>query len=108
MDDFDIARGVCDAFLALMDGAGHYPMTRGDIIDAIKDGARAAVAAYLDKQIDPTQEPTVTVDRVAAILKISRASAYAAVASGEIPSIRINRRILVPTAKLLEMLGVTS
>ncbi|MCH8993428.1 MAG: helix-turn-helix domain-containing protein [Chloroflexi bacterium] len=52
------------------------------------------------------EEPKViTVEAAGEILKISRASAYQAVALGEIPSIRIGRRLLVPRAKLMEMLG---
>lgn len=39
---------------------------------------------------------TFTVEEVAQKLGISRASAYQGVASGEIPSIRIGRRILIP------------
>jgi excisionase family DNA binding protein len=45
-------------------------------------------------------EHILTVDEVARLLRIGRASAYAAVKKGEIPSIRIGRRILVPRAAL--------
>jgi len=54
---------------------------------------------------DPAEEPTISVERSGQILDISRASAYQAARRGEIPTIRIGRRILVPTARLLEMLG---
>lgn len=54
----------------------------------------------------PDDVPTMRVDEVAIELGISRASAYEAVARGEIPSIRIGRRVLVPTAALRRMLGV--
>jgi len=37
-------------------------------------------------------------------LGLSRQSTYNAVASGEIPTIRVGRRILVPTAALRRML----
>jgi excisionase family DNA binding protein len=43
---------------------------------------------------------TLTVEEVAATLGISRAFAYEAVRRGEIPSIRIGRRVLVPRAAL--------
>jgi excisionase family DNA binding protein len=49
---------------------------------------------------------TITVEHAAEILGISRSSAYRAVARGEIPVIRIGRRLLVPAAKFLAMLGV--
>ena len=50
----------------------------------------------------------LTVDEAAVELRISRSSAYDAVKTGEIPSIRIGRRILVPRAKLEQMLGADS
>jgi excisionase family DNA binding protein len=38
----------------------------------------------------------ITVAEVAALLRISRGSAYEAAKRGEIPTIRIGRRLLVP------------
>jgi len=55
---------------------------------------------------DANERPTVTVDEVAALLGISRNSAYNAVKDGTIPSIMIGHRILVPTAALRRMLQV--
>ena len=50
--------------------------------------------------------PTVlTVDEVAKILRIGRISAYQAIERGEVPSIRIGRRILIPRAALEQMLN---
>jgi excisionase family DNA binding protein len=48
---------------------------------------------------------TVSVDEAARWLGVSRAAAYAAVARGEIPTLRIGRRVLVPRAQLAAMLG---
>ena len=48
---------------------------------------------------------TLTVDEVAEILKISRGLAYEGVRDGSIPSVRIGRRILVPRAALIALLG---
>jgi excisionase family DNA binding protein len=48
---------------------------------------------------------TLTVEEAAAILGISRAFAYEAVRRGDIPSIRIGRRVLVPQAALARMLA---
>lgn len=53
---------------------------------------------------DPQVQPTVTIDETADVLKIGRASAYAAAKRGEIPTIKIGRRLLVPTAALLRLL----
>ncbi len=46
----------------------------------------------------------LTVNEVAKLLGLSRASAYQGVACGEIPSIRVGRRILVPRQALERML----
>ena len=50
--------------------------------------------------------PTIDVTLAAEILGISRGSAYEAVRRGEIPSISVGRRRLIPTAPLMEMLGI--
>lgn len=47
---------------------------------------------------------TYTVDEVAALLGVSRATAYAAVKRGDIPSIRLGRKIVVPRAQLEKLL----
>lgn len=49
--------------------------------------------------------PTVTVEEAADLIGLSRTGAYAAVRNGQLPSIRVGRRIVVPTARLLRMLG---
>lgn len=54
---------------------------------------------------DPIERPTVSVEEAAAILGISRGSGYEGVRTGAIPSIRIGRRLMVPTASLRKMLG---
>jgi excisionase family DNA binding protein len=50
---------------------------------------------------------TLTVEEAAQLLGISRAFAYEAVRRGEIPSIKIGRRVLVPKAALHKLVGVT-
>lgn len=51
---------------------------------------------------------TRTVDEVAELLGISRVSAYEGVARGDIPHIKVGRRILVPRAALTAMLAKAS
>ena len=46
-----------------------------------------------------------SVQEVAKLLGISRASTYEAVRIGSIPSIKVGRRILIPKAALQELLG---
>jgi excisionase family DNA binding protein len=48
---------------------------------------------------------TVTVEEAGTILGIGRATAYAAAGTGDLPVLRIGRRLLVPTAALRRMLG---
>ena len=50
------------------------------------------------------QRVTYTVEEVAELLGLSRGSAYLAVATGEIPSIRIGKRILIPQRALEQVL----
>jgi excisionase family DNA binding protein len=55
----------------------------------------------------PEDRLTVTVDEAAELLGISRTLAFQAVRSGEIPAIRVRRRILVPVARLNDLLRGT-
>ena len=57
---------------------------------------------------DNADRQTLTVEEAAALLGIGRNSAYQAVAAGQIPVIRIGRRLLVPRAALERLLAVTS
>lgn len=50
--------------------------------------------------------PTISVEEAGQILGVSRRSAYRAAESGELPTLRLGRRLLVPTARLLAMLGL--
>jgi excisionase family DNA binding protein len=49
-------------------------------------------------------QPTVSVEIAAQLLGISRASAFRAVHRGQLPAIRLGRRIIIPTAELRQML----
>lgn len=55
---------------------------------------------------DPRVQPTMTVEEAADVFGISRASAYEGVRTREIPSIRIGRRWLIPTAAVIRMLAL--
>ena len=50
--------------------------------------------------------PTISVEHAAKLLGLSRSAAYRAAASGQLPTIAFGRRLLVPTSRLLEMLGL--
>lgn len=47
----------------------------------------------------------MTVEQAGQILGLSRTAAYEAVKRGQIPSVRLGRRILIPRGKLSELLG---
>ena len=47
----------------------------------------------------------LTIDEAAVVLRISRQSAYEAARRGEIPTIRLGRRILVPRRALEKLIG---
>jgi excisionase family DNA binding protein len=47
------------------------------------------------------------VEEAGRLLGISRGAAYRAAACGQIPTIRLGRRLLVPTARLHQLLGLT-
>ena len=55
--------------------------------------------------LDPRETPTLTVEEAGRLLGIGRSLAYAAAKDGSLPTIRIGKRILVPTAALLRMLA---
>jgi excisionase family DNA binding protein len=54
----------------------------------------------------PDERPTLTVSETGRILGLSRQSAYNAVTAGEIPTIRLGRRLVVPTAALRRLLSL--
>ena len=53
----------------------------------------------------PEPPRVFSVEQAAQVLAISRSAAYRAVRTGEIPSLRVGRRVVVPRARLLELLG---
>jgi excisionase family DNA binding protein len=46
------------------------------------------------------------VEQASVLMGISRSAAYRAVAIGDLPSVRFGCRLYVPTARLLELLGL--
>ncbi len=50
--------------------------------------------------------PTITVERAARLLGLSRSAAYRAAATGQLPTLSFGRRLVVPTFRLMEMLGI--
>jgi excisionase family DNA binding protein len=53
------------------------------------------------------QLPTVlSVEHAGRLLGLGRSAAYEAVRRGELPTLKFGRRLLVPTGKVLELLGL--
>ena len=55
---------------------------------------------------NPVERPTVSVPFAGLYYGLNRDSAYRAAKRGDIPTIRIGRRVVVPTAALRRALGV--
>lgn len=51
---------------------------------------------------------TITVDEAALLLGIGRSSAFSAIRRGDLPHIRIGRRLLVPVPQLLALIRGTN
>jgi excisionase family DNA binding protein len=49
--------------------------------------------------------PTISAEHAAELLGVSRSAAYRAAKAGQLVTFRVGRRLLVPTAPLLRMLG---
>ena len=49
---------------------------------------------------------TCSVEEASRFLEIGRSTAYAAAKDGSLPTLKISHRLLVPTSKLLAMLGL--
>lgn len=69
---------------------------------ASRGSQRGAPTITLD---EARRRAVLTVDEAAALLEISRSSAYEAARRGELPTIRIGRRLRVPARSLMAMLG---
>lgn len=53
-----------------------------------------------------TEALTITVEEAARLLGVSRGLAYQAARDGQLPTIRLGRRLLVPRGPLLALVGV--
>ena len=56
---------------------------------------------------DPEQQPVMSGPEAGAYVDLGRSSAYAAAARGEIPTIQLGRKKVVPTAQFRALLGLS-
>ncbi len=73
-----------------------------DYPDALREGLLTASRAL---KVPPEERLVFTVEEAAALLGISRSFAYEAAARGDISTIHVGRRILVPKAALERLLA---
>ncbi len=73
------------------------------------------MSVHKHRNLDPVENPTMTVEELAALLGTGRSATYEAVRAGGLPVIKVGRKLLIPTAavrRLLELdgppVGVTS
>lgn len=62
-------------------------------------------AVYTRQSLVESGALTITVEEAAKFLRLGRGAAYECVRNGEIPSLALGRKRLVPVAALLRMLG---
>ena len=74
------------------------PVPTGRVPPAPREGMTAADSTAVLFRLSSEQ--------ASALMGISRSAAYRAVAAGDLPSVRFGCRLYVPTARLLELLGV--
>lgn len=67
--------------------------------------ATATEASWRDLAVIDVWTRDAAVPCAGRLLGIGRDNAYRAAATGEIPTVRIGKRVLVPVAKLRELLG---
>ena len=79
------------------------PRSAGRSRPSSPDVVATAAATHADATELP---PTISVEHAAKLLGVSRSAAYRAAASGQLPTLAFGRRLLVPTAPLLRMLGL--
>jgi excisionase family DNA binding protein len=88
------------------EGTARIYRIEGDAADSHKGLASNDVASDDYGTVDSPRDRLVfSVEEAAYLLNISRALAYELVARGEIPSIRLGRRIVIPRRQLEVLLG---
>lgn len=98
------------AVLTLPASWAQYPHELRDALAAAgESGVAVSGVRTTSGAVAPVESRLVfTVEEAATLLGISRSFAYEAVQRGEIPSMRIGKRILVPKAALQRLLDVQS
>ena len=72
---------------------------------APSSGAHRRTSRWYPQRLDDLPA-LLRVEQAGELLGISRSAAYRAATSGDIPTIRFGRRMYVPTARLLALVGL--
>ena len=117
MNDEDMDR-LLSNLRKSMDASYRAQMDLLNVIEALmKSGTQTAVfrevelqpgveaAPFSRQALQQSERSTISVEEAAKYLGIGRAAAYLAVKNGELPSLRLGSRILVPVRALLELLA---
>ena len=117
MNDEDMDR-LLSNLRKSMDASYRAQMDLLNVIEALmKSGTQTAVfpevelqpgveaAPFSRQALQRSERSTISVEEAAKYLGIGRAAAYLAVKNGELPSLRLGSRILVPVRALLELLA---
>jgi excisionase family DNA binding protein len=87
---------------------GEPPPGDDNSLDDVAEKLGIKTARSVPKKLRPGNRLTLSVEEAAEALGISRALAYESVRRGEIPNIKIGRRILVPRVALDRLLESAS
>lgn len=96
-------RGTPAALLRLMNSLDGWSGRSGD--PASRQNTRSCELYAAPQAYHLPGRVTITVSEAGRLLGIGRSAAYDAVRRGEIPGLRIGRRLLVPVPRLLALLG---
>jgi hypothetical protein len=70
------------------------------------EGKEDCVTEEDNRGLEGELPPLISVTQACKLLGVGRASGYRAAATGDLPTIRWNRRLYVPTARLRAMVGL--
>lgn len=93
------------AIIDLLSRAGWLDGVRKDALPAVHPSlAHLDADTMLHGLPDPAQQTTITIDEAAKVFGVSRSTAYYAARTGQIPTIKLGRKLLVPVVALRRML----
>jgi hypothetical protein len=77
------------------------------VTDTIKDERMTVIESERERPpLDPYRTPTLRVEDAGAYVGVGRSGAYDLARRGELPTIKLNGRLVVRTVDLMRMLGL--